>query len=407
MARIDQAGVATPLSAGTATITAAVGAQTCAASCPVFIVPRPSELSLDAPANNSSVTRGAMLTIGGWALNRAAPTGTGVDAIHVYAAPDGGNAIFLGVAPYGGTRADVGAIYGAQFTNSGFTLTTDTSLAAGSYTVIAYAHNALTQQFDVAKSARITITPPVSQPFVAVDTPQPSQVVTSAFEVGGWALDAGAPTGAGVDAVHFYVFPNDGASPGVFIGSGSYGLSRPDVGAIFGSRFTGSGFHFTITGLGPGAYLLGVYARSTVTNSFSIVQALHFTVSATALMSIDTPGAESTVAAPTFNVDGWSLDRSVEGTAQGGTGVDTLHVYAYPNPGSGQAPIFLGVASVGLSRPDVGALYGSRYTTSGYTLTVDRAALGLTPGVYNIVVHSHSTVTNAFNNYALVRVTLQ
>ena len=84
-----------------------------------------------------------------------------------------------------------------------------------------------------------------------------------------------------------------------------------------------------------------------------------------------------------------------------------LHVYAYPNPGSGQAPIFLGVASVGVNRPDVGAVYGSRYNDSGYTLTVDRAATGLAPGVYNIVVHSHSTVTGAFNNVALVQVTLQ
>ena len=241
-------------------------------------------------------------------------------------------------------------------------------MAAGSYTVVAYAHNALTQQFDVAKSARITVTPPVSKPFISVDTPAAGATVTSAFEVGGWALDAGAPSGTGVDAVHFYVFPNDGASPGVFIGIGSYGLSRPDVGAIFGSRFTNSGYHFTITGLGPGAYLLGVYARSTVTGTFSIVRTLHFTVSATPLMSIDTPAAEATITTPTFNVAGWSIDRAVESTAQSGTGVDTLHVYAYPNPGSGQAPIFLGVATVGFARPDVAAVYGSRYANAGYTL---------------------------------------
>jgi hypothetical protein len=82
-------------------------------------------------------------------------------------------------------------------------------------------------------------------------------------------------------------------------------------------------------------------------------------------------------------------------------------VYAYPNPGSGAPPIFLGVATVGLSRPDVAALYGSRYGTSGFHLAVDRSALGLTPGVYSIVVHSHSTVTNSFNNLTVVRVTLQ
>jgi hypothetical protein len=44
---------------------------------------------------------------------------------------------------------------------------------------------------------------------------------------------------------------------------------------------------------------------------------------------------------------------------------------------------------------------------SGFHLAVDRAARGLTPGVYSIVVFSHSTVTGTFNNAAVVRVTLQ
>src|SRR5207247_5511321 len=95
--------------------------------------------------------------------------------------------------------------------------------------------------------AALTVT--TSSPFIAVDTPQSGQVLTSAFEVGGWTLDAAAASGTGVDAVHFYVFPDDGASPGVFVGQGSYGSARGDVAAVFGSRFTNCGFHFTITGL--------------------------------------------------------------------------------------------------------------------------------------------------------------
>jgi N-acetylneuraminic acid mutarotase len=405
--RIDQNGRATAVAAGTATIVANVGTQTCGASCPTVVVPPPTAMSLDAPVSNASFTAGTTLTIGGWALNTGAPAGTGVDTIHVYAHTSAGNAIFLGVAPYGAARPDVGAVYGAQFTNSGFTLIAGSALSVGDYTIVAYAHNALTQQFDVAKSAAIHVMPTVSNPFIAVDAPLPGATVTSAFEVGGWALDAGAPTGTGVDAVHVYVFPNAGASPGVFIGTGSYGLSRPDVAAIFGSRFTNTGYHLTITGLGPGTYVLGIYARSTVTGSFSIVKVQRFLVSATALMSIDTPGAESTISSPTFGVGGWSIDRAVEPTAQSGTGVDTLHVYAYPNPGSGLPPIFLGVATVGIARPDVATAYGSRYGNAGYVLGVDRATLGLTPGVYIIAVHSHSTVTNTFNNVAVVRVTLQ
>jgi hypothetical protein len=256
-------------------------------------------------------------------------------------------------------------------------------------------------------SAEVSTAISASSPFLAIDAPSPGATTTSAFEVGGWALDTAAATGTGVDAVVFYVFPNAGAAPGVFIGQGSYGWSRADVGAVFGSRFTNSGYHFTITGLGPGAYVLGVYARSTVTGGFSIVKTSPFNVSATALMSIDVPAAEAVIASPAFGVAGWSIDRQVESTALAGPGVDVLHVWAYPNPGSGQAPIFLGVAPTGVARPDLAAIYGSRYAASGYTLLVDRAAAGLAPGVYSIAVASHSQVSGSFNNIAVVRVILQ
>ena len=368
-----------------------------------------SDITLDSPSNGSVV--GRPFTTQGWALNKAASSGTGVDTVHVYAFPtDGSAASFLGVATYGTSRPDIGALFGAQFTNCGFTLTAGGSLSPGSYTVIAYAHNALTNSFDATRSASITIPAPVSHPLMNIDTPAPSATVTSAFEVGGWAIDAAAASGTGVDAVQFYVFPNDGASPGVFIGTGSYGRARTDVGGAFGSQFTNSGFHFTITGLGPGNYLLGVYGHSTVTNAFSVIKTVHFTVNAFALMSIDVPSGEAIITSPTFSVAGWAMDRKIESVEPfaNTTGVDTLHVYAFPNPGSGQPAIFLGVATVNIPRGDVAGFYGSRYTNSGYSLNVNAAAAGLTPGVvYNIVVWAHSTVSASFNNAAVVRVTIQ
>jgi N-acetylneuraminic acid mutarotase len=406
VARIDQTGAATPIAPGKATIVANVGGTTCGSSCPTFTVLPPTTLSLDLPSSNTVISASSTFTVGGWALNRGATTGTGVDAVHVYAATANGPAIFLGAAAYGGARPDLGAVFGSQFTNSGFTLTAG-PLAAGTYTIVAFAHNALTGAFDATARATITVRAPVSTPAIAIDTPTANQTVTSAFEVGGWALDAGAPTGTGVDAVALYVFPNDGAAPGVYIGQGSYGWTRADVGTVFGTRFTKSGYHFTITGLGPGHYLVAVIAHSTVTACYSIVDTVHVTVSAMALMSIDAPGAETTITAPTFEVGGWSIDRAVESTVLSGTGVDTLHVYAFPNPGSGDAPIFLGVATIGVARPDVGAAYGARYGDSGYALIVDRAAVGLAPGVYNIAVVSHSVVSGTFNNVAVIRVTLQ
>jgi N-acetylneuraminic acid mutarotase len=410
VATITQQGSASAVGLGTTAINASVGSFLCT-SCATLtsFTSFPTDMALGSPSNGSVVTAGGTFDVTGWALNRGAPDGmgTGVDTVHVYAMPSSGAPIFLGVATYGLPRPDVGAIFGSQFTNSGFSLTTGSSLATGPYTIVAYAHDALSDAFNVFRTANVIVQAPVSHPFIDMDTPRDNAVVTSSFEVGGWALDAGAPAGTGVDMVVFYVFPNDGASPGVYIGQGSYGLSRPDVGAIFGSQFTNAGFHYTISGLGPGAFMLGVYARSTVTGTFSIVKTIHFTVNATALMALNPPAAEAVITPNIFNIDGWSIDRAIEGTALSGSGVDTLHVYAYPNPGSGAPPIFLGVATVGLSRPDVAALYGSRYGTSGYHLSVDRSALGLPTGPYNIVVHSHSTVTGTFNNAAVVRVTLQ
>jgi hypothetical protein len=366
-----------------------------------------TEMGLNGPANGTTV--GRPFTVQGWAINRQATTGTGIDTVHVYAAPAGGGAaIFLGAATYGGQRDDVAAIYGAQFRNSGFTLSAGASLTPGNYTVTAYAHNPATGAFDANRSATITVSGPVSNGYLFVDTPTPSATVTSAFEIGGWTIDQGATSGTGVDGVQFYVFPNGGAGAGVFMGVGSYGAPRTDVGSIFGSQFTNSGYHFTITGLGPGSYVLGVYAHSTVTNAFSIVRTVAFNVSANALMSIDVPSAESTITANSFGLSGWAIDTR----AASGTGVDTIHVYAYRNPGTAQqsAAIFLGVATMGIARQDVANAYGggaSRYTNCGYVLQINRSALGLTPGVYNIVPMAHSTATNSFDNLAIVRVTIQ
>ena len=118
---------------------------------------------------------------------------------------------------------------------------------------------------------------------------------------------------------------------------------------------------------------------------------------ATALMVLDTPVLGSEVVPP-FVVAGWAIDLA----AWSGTGVDAVHVWAYPSPGSGATPIFLGVADPGGVRPAVGAVYGDAFAPSGYELTVS----GLAPGVYDVVAYAHSTVTGTFNNAHVVRITV-
>jgi hypothetical protein len=114
-------------------------------------------------------------------------------------------------------------------------------------------------------------------------------------------------------------------------------------------------------------------------------------------MSIGLPGAGATVSAP-FAIDGWALDWA----AATGTGVDAVHIWAVPL-GSPRLPaVFLGVASYGIARPDVGAGFGSAFTNSGFNLV----ARGLRPGRYQLAVYAHSTVSGVFDNVSVRTVDL-
>ena len=99
--------------------------------------------------------------VGGWALDRNAPagTGTGVDAVHVHAYPNGGSGtpIFLGAAVYGNGRSDVAAIYGSQFMNSGYNLACTTPLTPGTYLIAVFPHNTVTGVFGAAQTKLVTI----------------------------------------------------------------------------------------------------------------------------------------------------------------------------------------------------------------------------------------------------------
>jgi len=98
-----------------------------------------------------------------------------------------------------------------------------------------------------------------------------------------------------------------------------------------------------------------------------------------------------------FTIAGWAIDEA----AASGTGIDTVHVWAYPVGGT--PPIFLGVAEYGDARPDIGALFGVQFTGSSYSLAVE----GLAPGSYDIVVYPHSSVTGDFHGAQVVRVTVR
>src|SRR5436190_3081122 len=69
-------------------------------------------LQTDAPVRNTAVVE--PFIVGGWALDSAAASGIGIDAIHVWAVPPAGAAVFLGVASLGGNRPGAAASFGPQ-----------------------------------------------------------------------------------------------------------------------------------------------------------------------------------------------------------------------------------------------------------------------------------------------------
>jgi hypothetical protein len=109
---------------------------------------------------------------------------------------------------------------------------------------------------------------------------------------------------------------------------------------------------------------------------------------------VDTPRWQQDVAQP-FMLAGWAADLN----AAAGTGIDTIHVWAYPL--SGGAPVFLGTAAHGGARPDVAAIHGDQFRDAGYGLMVQ----GLTPGNYDLAVFAWSNVSGDFVPAQVVRIT--
>jgi hypothetical protein len=234
---------------------------------------------------------------------------------------------------------------------------------------------------------------------MAVDTPRATATVTQPFALAGWAVDTAATSNAGVDWIDVWAFPNPGSNAApVYVGGAPVGGARSDIAAWLGPQFSGSGYGVTVKGLNPGVYQLNAYAHSRVTGTFNDMRGVVVTIAGSApRMWIDAPAVGQDVTR-TFMVAGWAFDPN----AGSGSGVDTVHVWAYPNPGSGAAPVFVGVATVGVSRPDVAAAFGAPGATSGYGL------IGTLPaGTYDLVVFAHSTATNTFNQAQSVRVTVR
>jgi len=132
-----------------------------------------------------------------------------------------------------------------------------------------------------------------NDPLLAINTPTAGATVSGTVLATGWAIDRNATSGTGVDFADLYL---DGvAGTGTFLGFATYGLSRPDVAAQYGSQFTYSGWSYAwdTSTLPPGSHTLDVYARSAVTDQWTLVTV---SVVTTSPSPTPTPSASDTPA---------------------------------------------------------------------------------------------------------------
>ncbi len=218
------------------------------------------------PEDRIPAVRG-MVRLRGWAADRRALTGTGIDKVHLYLDGPAGQGRFLGEAVQGGSGPDRAPILGSnQFRNCEWHFDWNSRLTRlGTHRLYVYAHSTVSNTWDSDwLDLRVTESDFAGDPLIMVDQPAKGVTVKGTVMLAGWSLDRNAPTGTGVDQLHVYL---DGeAGTGHFLGAATYGLSRPDVGAHFGEdRFTPSGWQlaWNTDEARPGNHTLHVYAHST------------------------------------------------------------------------------------------------------------------------------------------------
>jgi hypothetical protein len=222
----------------------------------------PPRLTIDKPAGDARVS--GTMEVTGWAADRRAENGTGVDRVQLYLDGGPGVGTYLGDAEYGTARPDVAtALRGSQFANSGWSFAWNPGeVTAGRHMLHVVAHSSLSGLW--AEQARVVV---IDRPtLLQVESPVHNARISrdSPFVMTGWAIDRAATgSGPGIEMVQIYL---DGPSGvGSYLGTARYGLPRPDVAALYGSpRFSNSGWTLTWqpSAFSTGPHTLYVYAYS-------------------------------------------------------------------------------------------------------------------------------------------------
>src|SRR5262249_11474794 len=155
---------------------------------------------------------------------------------------------------------------------------------------VVYAHSAVSGTFSDARAVNVVVD---VDPRLVIDAPGASTTVAPRFTIAGWAVDASAASGSGIDLVQAWAYPAAGGP--VFLGPATLGAARPDIAAIFGAAFGAAGYAIAASGLAPGAYSVVVYAHSAVAHTFDAAAAVSIVVQDAPAMSVDLPASGASI----------------------------------------------------------------------------------------------------------------
>jgi YVTN family beta-propeller protein len=169
------------------------------------------------------------------------------------------------------------------------------------------------------------------------------------------------------------------------------------------SGFSGLSLAAPVSGTGPGTRTFTVPSSSIARLGTVGIRRQAITVEQTIpRMNVELASGGAVRQEP-FTITGWALDENAftDGTAIPHPGVDQVHVWAYP--AGGAAPILVGLATYGVNRPDIAALFGAKYQPSGFSISVGN----LPSGTYTLAFFARSNRSNTFSNVQTVTVTVQ
>jgi RHS repeat-associated protein len=324
---------------------------------------------VDTPAINGTVSE--PFQIRGWALWTTAASGAGVDAIHVYGCPIANcpAPVFWGAATIGLARPDVAATYGNPAgATSGYSFTMS-GLTPTVYYVQVWVHVIATGAWQPFNTS-FTVT---AAPEHVLEHPVALQSLAQPLTVSGWAIDAGMPSGTGVDAVHVWAYHNFGnGTPQYMLGAATYGDARPDVAAARGSRFLHSGYHFTMTGQPPGWYRFVVSSHSLPSAAWTGRTVDAYVDIPTASLEINRSGTGTgSIVGTGLSCPGGSNTQAMPCGASYALGT-VAWITAVPDPGSTFAG--WGGGCLGPQATCGVTLNGDRYTFAYFTKTPDTVA---------------------------------